>query len=105
MLKVVFHYTIQTQEEVFLSSTNDLEENNKNILIASLDFALSVTKSSLKEKSIITYQSAINKLDSFVGNKIIDLQKFTSKNALEFRDYLNLELTNSPANCNGIACK
>jgi len=81
LLKAGFHYTIQTQKEVFLPPTIDLEENNKNILITSLDFALSVTKSSLKEKSIITYQSAINKLDYFLGNKIIDLQKFTSKDA------------------------
>jgi len=33
LLKAGFHYTIQTEEEVFLPPTNDLEENNKNILM------------------------------------------------------------------------
>ena len=63
-----------------------------------LQSVLNLLASTLAPKTVVTYQSSINKLSGF--NKTILVNEFNELQVIQFRDHLLSEIKNSPTTCN-----
>lgn len=90
LLKKGYHFTSKKTD-----LTPDALQKNQD-LIKSLQFVLDATKGSIAEKTIVTYQSALNKFEEYAPKHGIDIKDFGSKEAILFRDHL-LNVKNNSA--------
>ncbi|WP_285543445.1 phage integrase SAM-like domain-containing protein [Dyadobacter frigoris] len=87
------------KREVVSDETSILTEC-ENDLVRCLDKVLSIINTTLKPKSVGTYQSAINKLKDYAGEHILIIQEFTDKDVIKFRDHLLTTLGNTSRTAN-----
>lgn len=79
--------------------TPDVLQKNQDLL-KSMQFVLDATKGTIAEKTIVTYQSAINKFEEYAPKHGFDVQDFGTKDAILFRDHLLNVKSNSPRTAN-----
>jgi hypothetical protein len=85
-------------KKLLVTNENPLSENQD--LINVLNHIINLEKPVIAAKTVITYQSAVNKLESFAGTNRLQVADFKMKNALHFRDYLITTSGNSPRTAN-----
>ncbi|WP_149243076.1 hypothetical protein [Dyadobacter sp. 32] len=61
----------------------DLVKHSSNDLIVVLEKVLRIFKPSLRPKTAVTYQRAINKLKAYADSKVLELPVFTDKDAIK----------------------
>jgi integrase len=94
LLKKGYHYKkVEPQDQT------KIEESNTD-LITVLNYLIKVLSSSLAPKTIITYQSAVNKLELYTHNSRPKVADFTAAHAVNFRDFLTTQAGNSPRTAN-----
>ncbi|MEO6285841.1 MAG: site-specific integrase [Dyadobacter sp.] len=69
-------------------------------LVTVMQFILSATAATIAPKTIVSYQAAINKLQTYAGKRQLDIASFTAKDALAFRDHMLNTLKNSTRTAN-----
>jgi integrase len=94
LLKKGYHFTSKKTE-----LTPDALQMNQD-LIKSLQFVLDTTKGTIADKTIVTYQSAINKFEEYAPKHGFDIRDFSTKEATLFRDHLLNVKNNSPRTAN-----
>lgn len=94
LLKKGYHFTSKKTD----LTPNALHKNQD--LIKSMQFVLDTTKGSIAEKTIVTYQSAINKFEEYAPKHGLDIRDFGTKEAILFRDHLLTVKSNSARTAN-----
>jgi hypothetical protein len=73
---------------------------DQEVLTKALQFSLEAAAPALGEKTVGTYQSAINKFKDYPPAAGMRVKEFETRHAILFRDYLLSELKNSPRTAN-----
>jgi integrase len=93
-LKKGYHFKKVEPED----QTKKTEQSDDLLLV--LNYIVKILSTSLAPKTIITYQSAVNKLEIYGHKNRPLISMFTPSHAVNFRDFLTTTVGNSPRTAN-----
>lgn len=94
LLKKGYHFT---KEKVTIQPG---KSPASELITKALQFSLEAAAPALGEKTVGTYQSAINKFTAYPPAAGVTVEQFEARHAILFRDYLLAEKKNSPRTAN-----